>query len=97
MADITITLTQEEQTDLERIAEERLRDPENTAHDLLVAAIATEIERSTMRPEQRAFNRGVMQERRRAVQSARWTEIFQQKYAQAGTRHSLPLVRPHGS
>ena len=80
MAEITITLTQDEQTDLERIAEERLQDPEQTAHDLLVEAIADALDRSKMSPEQRAFNRGVLKERRAAVQATRWTEIFAAKF-----------------
>jgi hypothetical protein len=42
------------------------------------------IDRSSMSASQRSKNRGVMQARREAAQSARWSEIFQQKYAQAG-------------
>ena len=36
MPELTISLTHEEYTDLERIAEERLQDPEQMAHDLLL-------------------------------------------------------------
>jgi hypothetical protein len=82
MPELTISLTQEEYTDLERIAEERLQDPERTAHDLLVETVADAVANSRMRPEQRAFNRGVLKERRAAVQAARWSEIFLQKAAQ---------------
>jgi hypothetical protein len=71
MPELTISLTHEEYTDLERIAEERLQDPEQTAHDLLVEAIADALDRPKMSPEQRAFNRGVLKERRAAVQATR--------------------------
>jgi hypothetical protein len=81
--ELTISLTHEEYTDLERIAEERLQDPEQMAHDLLVEAIADAVDRSQMSPAQRAYNRGVLQERRRAVQAARWTEIFCQETARS--------------
>jgi len=86
MAVITITLTQEEYTDLQAIADERLKEPEDVAHDLLVEAITNALDRSSASAAQRSYNRGVMQARRQAVQSARWTEIFQRKYAQAGRR-----------
>jgi hypothetical protein len=86
MPELTISLTQEEYTDLQSIADERLKEPEDVAHDLLVEAIADALDRSSMSAAQRSYNRGVLKARREAAQSARWTEIFQQKYAQAGRR-----------
>jgi hypothetical protein len=82
MPQLTITLTPEEYNDLQTIADERLKEPEDLAHDLLVTAISDALNRSQATASQRAYNRGVMQARREGVQSARWTEIFQRKYAQ---------------
>ncbi len=77
MADITITLTQDEQTDLERIAEDRLQEPQNAAHDLLVEAIADAIAARPDRPESRAYNRGVMAARKEAKITSAWNRTFE--------------------
>jgi hypothetical protein len=76
MPALTISLTQEEYTDLERIAEERLQDPENTAHDLLVNAIADTVAARPDRPEPRAYNRGIMAARKEAKITDEWNRTF---------------------
>jgi len=65
MPELTITLTDAENADLESVAEGRLQTSEDCAHDLLVSAVADEIAKS---PDARArsHTRGVMAARRQA-------------------------------
>ena len=57
MAEVTVTLTQSEYEDLQCLSEDRLQEPGNTTHDLLVEAIAGAIDRPKATPSQRAYNR----------------------------------------
>ncbi len=56
--DITVTLTDQEYSDLQAIAEEQLKTPEDCARDLLVDAIAAQMARSPG-ARSRSFQRGV--------------------------------------
>jgi hypothetical protein len=46
MPDITLTLTEQEYDDLETVAGERQQTPEECGHDLLVDAVAAELEQT---------------------------------------------------
>ena len=79
MPEVTIALSDTEYSDLQRVAEERLEEPEHTAHSLLVDAIADALANSTMSASQRALNRGVMEERRRGIQIAAFNRAFERQ------------------
>jgi hypothetical protein len=68
MPDVTVTLTDEENSDLEAVAENMAMDRETAAHDLLVSAIADAVEQLKPAPSQ-SYDRGVKLERRRAEQA----------------------------
>jgi hypothetical protein len=57
MAEVTVTLTQSEYEDRQCLSQDRLQEPENTTHDLVVEAIAGAIDRSKATPSQRAYDR----------------------------------------
>jgi hypothetical protein len=76
MPELTISLSQDEYSDLERIAEDRLQEPVNTAHDLLVNAITDAIAERPDRPELRAYNRGVLAARKEGMITAAWNHTF---------------------
>jgi len=56
MAEVTVTLTQSEYEDRQCLSQDRLQEPENTTHDLVVEAIAGAIGQRRLRANARTID-----------------------------------------